>query len=58
VLEPCTGFPLNFEAMKAAGHHRSLAPGETLQADVRFIVQEGLRSVGSIDPSGRMTEAE
>ena len=58
VLEPCTGFPVNFEAMKAAGRHRSLAPGETLQAEVRFIVQEGLRSVGSIDPSGRMTEAE
>jgi len=57
VLEPCTGYPLNFEAMKAAGRHRTLAPGETLQTDVRFLVQEGLRSVGCVDSSGRMSEA-
>jgi hypothetical protein len=57
VLEPCTGYPLNFEAMKAAGRHRTLAPGESLQTDVRFIVEEGLRSVGSVDSSGKMSEA-
>lgn len=57
VLEPCTGYPLNFEAMKAAGRHRSLAPGESLQTDVRFFVQEGLRSVGSVDASGNLIEA-
>jgi hypothetical protein len=57
VLEPCTGYPLNFEAMKAAGRHRSLAPGQTLQTDVRFLVQEGLHCVGSVDPSGKMSEA-
>jgi hypothetical protein len=57
VLEPCTGYPLNFEAMKAAGRQRSLARGESLQTDVRFFVQEGLRSVGSIDASGQMSEA-
>jgi hypothetical protein len=57
VLEPCTGYPLNFEAMKAAGRHRSLAPGETLQTDVRFLVQEGLRCVGSVDSSGKMSES-
>ncbi|MBZ5683571.1 MAG: DUF4432 family protein [Acidobacteriia bacterium] len=56
VLEPCTGYPLNFEAMKAAGRHRTLAPGESLQTQVRFLVQEGLRSVGSIDSSGNMRE--
>ena len=58
VIEPCTGYPLNFEAMKTAGRHRSLAPGETLQTDVRFLVQDGLRSVGSIDASGEMSEAK
>ncbi len=58
VLEPCTGYPLNFEAMKAAGRHRNLAPGETLETGVRFLVQEGLRSVGAVDPSGKMSEAE
>jgi hypothetical protein len=57
VLEPCTGYPLNFEAMKAACRHRSLAPGESLETDVRFLVQEGLRCVGSVDSSGRMSES-
>jgi galactose mutarotase-like enzyme len=57
VLEPCTGYPLNFEALKVAQRQRSLAPGETLETDVRFLVQEGLRSVGSIDASGNMSEA-
>jgi hypothetical protein len=42
--------------MKAAGRHRSLAPSETLETDVRFLVQEGLRRVGSVDSSGNMTE--
>jgi hypothetical protein len=58
VLEPCTGYPLNFEAMKSAGRHKTLRPGESLQTDVRFLVQEGLRSVGEIDSSGSMSEAE
>jgi galactose mutarotase-like enzyme len=57
VLEPCTGYPLNFEAMKRAGRHRSLVPGETLQTDVRFLIQEGLGSVGLVDASGKMREA-
>jgi hypothetical protein len=56
VLEPCTGYPLNFEAMRAAGRHKTLAPGESLQTRVRFLVQEGLRCVGSIDGSGTMRE--
>jgi hypothetical protein len=56
VLEPCTGYPLNFEAMKAAGRHRTLAPGETLETEVRFAVQEGLRSVGCMDGAGKMSE--
>ncbi len=58
VLEPCTGYPLNFDAMRAAGRHRSLRPGETLETDVRFLTQEGLRCVGSIDESGRMSEGD
>jgi hypothetical protein len=58
VLEPCTGYPLNFEAMKTAGHHKTLRPGESLQTEVRFLVQEGLRSVGSIEASGNMREGQ
>jgi hypothetical protein len=58
VLEPCTGYPLSFEAMKAAGRHRTLAPGESLRTEVRFLVQENLRCVGSIDASGQMSEGQ
>ena len=58
VLEPCTGYPLNFDAMKAAGRHSTLGPGETLQTEVRFLVQEGLRCVGSIDIAGKMSEGQ
>jgi hypothetical protein len=58
VLEPCTGYPLNFDSMKTAGRHRTLAPGESLSTEVRFMVQEGLRCVGSIDGSGHMSEGQ
>lgn len=58
VLEPCTGYPLNFEAMLASGKHRSLGPRESLETDVRFIVQEGLRSVGVMSADGKMSPAE
>lgn len=57
VLEPCTGYPLNFEAMKSAGRHKTLRPSESFQTEVRFLVREGLCSVGSIDSSGKMREA-
>lgn len=56
VLEPCTGYPLNFAAMQAAGRHRTLAPGETLETDIRFLVQEGLRCVGSVAADGSISE--
>ena len=58
VLEPCTGYPLNFAAMQAAGRHRTLAAGESLSTEVLFTLQEGLRSVGGIDAQGRMSEAQ
>ena len=58
VLEPCTGYPLNFAAMQAAGRQRTLAAGESLSTEVLFTLQEGLRSVGRIDEQGRMREAQ
>lgn len=54
VLEPSTGYPLNFDAMQAAGRHRTLAPGETLATDVLFTVQQDLASVARIDDDGNM----
>ena len=47
VLEPCTGYPLNFDAMSAAGRHRVLDPGESLTTDVVFAVRDGITSVGA-----------
>jgi hypothetical protein len=58
VLEPCTGYPLNFAAMQAAGRHRVLTPGQTLSTDVLFNVQEGLKSVGEVKSNGAMKEAD
>ena len=52
VLEPCTGYPVNFDAMRAAGRHRTLAAGESLHTDVLFVLQEGPRAVAHIDPDG------
>jgi len=52
VLEPCTGYPLNFEAMQASGRQRTLAPGESLETEVLFIVQEGIRAVRGIAADG------
>jgi hypothetical protein len=57
VLEPCTGYPLNFAAMQAAGRHKILAPGQTLSTDILFSVQEGLKSVGEVKRDGTMNEA-
>ena len=57
VLEPCTGYPLRFATMQAAGRARELQPGETLATDVLFTVQEGLEGVGGINEAGWMVSA-
>jgi hypothetical protein len=57
VLEPCTGYPLQFAAMQAAGRARELHPEERLATEVLFTVQEGLDTVGGIDESGRILSA-
>ena len=57
VLEPCTGYPLNFEAMHAAGRARTLAPGGSLTTEVLFAVQPNTRSVGKVHSDGTITAA-
>jgi hypothetical protein len=57
VLEPCTGYPLNFAAMQAAGRHKTLAPGQTLTTDILFSVQQGMKSVAEVNVDGTMVEA-
>jgi hypothetical protein len=54
VLEPCTGYPVNFDAMRSAGRQRTLAPAETLRTEVAFIVQEGIRGIAGLDAQGRI----
>lgn len=56
VLEPCTGYPLNFEALMAAGRQKILNPGQSFSTDVLFTVQPGIHSVSSIRADGTMIE--
>ena len=57
VLEPCTGYPVNFDAMRAAGRHRTLVPGQTLATDVLFVVQSGIDSVAEVGRDGVISPA-
>lgn len=51
-LEPWTGYPMQLEEAAAAGRARELGPGETLEAEVRFVLFDGLESVVSVDRDG------
>ena len=39
VLEPCTSYPINFEAAHSAGRTRTLKPGESLETEVSLAVK-------------------
>ncbi len=56
VLEPCTGYPLNFETLLAAGRQRMLKAGEVLETDVLFTVESGHASIAGIDREGKMID--
>jgi galactose mutarotase-like enzyme len=58
VLEPATGYPFRLPEVVASGRAKWLAPGETLETEVLFAVQEGLTSVGGVGPDGRILPAE
>ena len=55
VLEPCTGYPLNFAAMQEAGRARTLAPGSSLTTETLFTVQENVKAVGKVHSDGTIT---
>jgi len=57
VLEPATGYPFKMQAMIDNGSARQLAPGESLETQVLFSVQEGLSSIGGVEPDGRILAA-
>jgi galactose mutarotase-like enzyme len=48
-LEPWTGRPMQLEAAQATGRARILQPGESLQADVAFILFSGLDEVTAVE---------
>jgi galactose mutarotase-like enzyme len=56
VLEPSTGYPVNFVAMRESARHLTLAPGETLNTEALFAVRQGISSVVHIDDEGTMME--
>jgi hypothetical protein len=48
-LEPWTGHPMQLADALAAGRARTLAPGANLEAEVAFIVHEGLAEVAAVE---------
>jgi hypothetical protein len=48
-LEPWTGYPMQLEEAQAAGRARVLQPGESLDADVAFIIFSGLDEVAAVE---------
>ena len=54
VLEPCTGTPISVNDGAAAGTHRTLAAGETLETEVVAVVYGGLAAVTGIDADGNV----
>ncbi len=57
VLEPATGHPFRLQKMMEHGTARWLSPGETLETQVLFTVQEGLDSIGGIGADGALFAA-
>lgn len=52
VLEPATGYPFQMEKMIAQGQARMLSSGESIETEVTFSVQQGLRSIGGVNQDG------
>ncbi|MHB8399367.1 MAG: aldose epimerase family protein [Candidatus Limnocylindrales bacterium] len=48
-LEPWTGHPMQLEEAQAAGRARTLEPGESLGAEVAFILFSGLDAVATVE---------
>jgi galactose mutarotase-like enzyme len=58
VLQPATGYPFEVQPMIDAHRALWLAPGETLETSVLFTTQEGLKSIGGVDPAGRIMQGD
>ena len=55
-LEPWSGYPMQLDEARAAGRARELGPGETLEAELAFVVYGGLREVTSVRRDGARVE--
>lgn len=51
-LEPWTSIPMQLDGAIAAGSARELAPGESIETDLAFVVYEGLDRVTSVRRDG------
>ncbi len=51
-LEPWTGYPMQLEEAAAAGRARVLEPGESLEAEVAFVLFDGPEGVRSVEAEG------
>lgn len=56
LVEPCTSYPARLEDVIESGRMRSLEPGAVAATTVRFLIQEGLSSVGGLTETGFFRE--
>lgn len=56
LVEPSTSYPARVEDVVQSGRMRSLEPGAVAETTVRFLVQEGLSSVGGLTETGFFRE--
>jgi Domain of unknown function (DUF5107) len=52
ILEPCTGYPVSLAEGVAAGTHRTLQPGQTVQTAVIAVPYRGFSAVTAVHPDG------
>ena len=56
LVEPCTSYPQTLEEAMREGRAQTLGPGAAFQTSIRFIAQEGLRSVSGLAEDGLFQE--
>jgi hypothetical protein len=59
-IEPGTSYPGQglINVMEKTGTHRTLQPGESVEAELRAVFYESSNGISGIDPSGQVTTAE
>lgn len=52
ILEPCTGYPISLKGGMAAGTHRTLQPGQSVETTVTAVPYSGFSTVSAVRPDG------